>query len=124
MDTGFTSIVTTVTGISTTSQTLSGLPNGVIYWQVQSISSFGTTGSAIQQILLFDTTDQRVVASSETVTFYVGDTSGAYLPVTIFFTSTNADTITVTNINSKAPTLPTSLLHTAILDYYPHGNDE
>lgn len=106
LDSAFTSIVTTINSISTTNQTVSGLPNGVIYWQVQATSLFGTTGSAIRQILIFDTTDQRVVASSETVTFYVGDTTGVYLPVQIFFTSTDADTVTVTNINTTAPNLP------------------
>src|SRR5208283_5145975 len=103
----FSSIVTTINSISTTSQTVSGLPNGMIYGQVQATSLFGTTGSAIWQILVFDTTDQRVVASSETVTFYVGDTTGVYLPVQIFFTSTDADTVTVTNMNTTAPNLPT-----------------
>ncbi len=107
LDSAFSSIVTTINSISTTTQTVSGLPNGMIYGQVQATSLFGTTGSAIWQILVFDTTDQRVVASSETVTFYVGDTTGVYLPVQIFFTSTDADTVTVTNVNTTAPNLPT-----------------
>jgi PKD repeat protein len=106
LDTGFTSIITTITSISSTSYTNLSLPLGPVYWNIQATSVFGTSTSIAQQIIVYDTTDQRVVASSETVTFYLGDSTEGFLPVMIVFTTTNADTVTVTTYNTKAPGLP------------------
>ncbi len=108
LDTGFTSMITTITGISSTSYTIPSLPTGPVYWDIQANSVFGSSTSTTQQVIVYDTTDQRAVATSETVTFYLGNSLEGILPVTIVFNTTNADTVTITTMNTKAPGLPSN----------------
>lgn len=56
----------------------------------------------------YPSTELNVVNSSETVTFHVGDTTGDYLPVQLYFVSTSPDTVTVTMVDTTAPNLPTN----------------
>ncbi len=108
LDTGFTSMITTIMSVSSTSYTIPSLSTGPVYWDIQANSVFGSSTSTTQQVIVYDTTDQRAVATSETVTFYLGNSLEGILPVTIVFNTTNADTVTITTMNTKAPGLPSN----------------
>ncbi len=107
-DTGFVSIVTTLSNLTVTNPTITGLPPGPLNWHVQATSVFGTSGySSTQLVILFDTSDRQPVTSSQTAAnFFIGDTTGVYLPVLMIFNTISPDTISITTFDTTAQGLP------------------
>ncbi|MFB3895372.1 MAG: PKD domain-containing protein [bacterium] len=110
-DNEFLSIITTIAGIADTEYTPTiPLSNGLIYWQMQASSPFGNSGyTTPRQMIVFDTTDQQIVAEIGTTIFYIGTWSGSteyYTPLTLSINSIafgSSDTVTIVVHDIKHP---------------------
>lgn len=87
------------------------IDGAIIAWDDYRINMFNSSVYA-QRIngtgyVPYNATEQEFIVTSQTATFNLGDTTGDYLPVILFFDSTSPDTITITMVDTTAPNLPT-----------------